>query len=80
MVAEAVEISRPPHRGPQAPPDRGASRRTDWLDGDPTRLAQVFANLLNNAAKYTRAGRAHHADGDGGGGEAVVRVRDTGRA
>lgn len=26
------------------------------LDADPARLAQVFANLLNNAAKYTPAG------------------------
>ena len=25
-----------------------------WLDADLTRLAQVFSNLLNNAAKYTR--------------------------
>ena len=26
------------------------------LDGDPIRLAQVFSNLLNNAAKYAEAG------------------------
>lgn len=27
-----------------------------WLDGDLTRLAQIVANLLNNAAKYTPEG------------------------
>ena len=30
-----------------------------WLDGDRTRLAQVFSNLLNNAAQVHRAGRPH---------------------
>ncbi len=25
-----------------------------WLDADPTRLAQIFLNLLNNAAKYSQ--------------------------
>lgn len=48
------------------------------VDADPIRLAQVFANLLNNAAKYTeRAGHifltAERRDG-----EVMVSVRDTG--
>lgn len=48
------------------------------LNADAVRLAQVFANLLDNAAVYTpRGGRiwlhAEHLEG-----EAVVRIRDNG--
>ncbi|MFP4494738.1 MAG: ATP-binding protein [Halochromatium sp.] len=28
-----------------------------WLDGDSTRLTQIFGNLLNNAIKYTASGQ-----------------------
>jgi signal transduction histidine kinase/ActR/RegA family two-component response regulator len=48
------------------------------LEADPTRLAQVFANLLTNAAKYTDPGGQVWLTGRVEGGEAVVRVRDTG--
>jgi PAS domain S-box-containing protein len=49
-----------------------------WVDGDPVRLAQVLANVLNNAAKYSEDGgcvtvRAWSQDG-----HAVVSVKDDG--
>jgi PAS domain S-box-containing protein len=48
------------------------------VDADLTRLAQVFLNLLNNAAKYTeRAGRID-LRAERHGSEVVVSVRDTG--
>jgi PAS domain S-box-containing protein len=48
------------------------------VQADPTRLAQVFANLLNNAAKYTEKGGHLWLTAERRGGEAVVSVRDTG--
>jgi PAS domain S-box-containing protein len=48
------------------------------LDADPTRLAQVFLNLLNNSAKYTPHGGHIWLTVEQRNGEAVVRVRDTG--
>jgi PAS domain S-box-containing protein len=49
-----------------------------WVDGDTTRLAQVIGNLLGNAARYTPQGGAVSLSVAREGGEAVVRVRDTG--
>jgi CheY-like chemotaxis protein len=49
-----------------------------YLDGDPIRLAQVFSNLLNNAAKYTGKGGHIWLTAERQDGEAVVSVRDTG--
>jgi PAS domain S-box-containing protein len=48
------------------------------VDADPARLAQVFANLLNNAAKYTDRGGHISLTAERQGGDVVVAVRDTG--
>jgi signal transduction histidine kinase/CheY-like chemotaxis protein len=48
------------------------------LDADPVRLAQVLANLLNNAAKYTGAGGHVTLSAARTGGEIEIQVRDDG--
>jgi CheY-like chemotaxis protein len=49
-----------------------------WLDADPTRLAQVISNLLNNAAKYTNPGGDIQVSARRDGNEVLVQVSDTG--
>jgi CheY-like chemotaxis protein len=77
-VAAAVEASRPlieagGHTLTVELPSEGV-----WLDADPVRLAQVFSNLLNNAAKYTERGGSIRLRGGREAGEVVVAVSDTG--
>ena len=48
------------------------------LEADPVRLAQVVANLLDNAAKYTPEGGRIVVAVDSKAGEASIEVRDTG--
>ena len=49
-----------------------------FLEADFTRLAQVFANLLHNAVKYTEEGGRLRLQARREGGSIVVRVRDDG--
>lgn len=53
-------------------------RRTLWLDGDLTRLAQVLSNLLNNAARYTPSGGRVHLRALDKGDWVTLEVEDTG--
>ena len=48
------------------------------LEADPTRLEQILANLLENAAKYTDPGGRIRLEARREGGEVVFSVQDTG--
>jgi PAS domain S-box-containing protein len=49
-----------------------------WIDGDLTRIEQVITNLVTNAIKYTPADGVIGVFVGEAGGDAVVRVSDTG--
>lgn len=49
-----------------------------YLDADPIRLAQVFSNLLNNAAKYTTPGGHIRLIAQRDGSNVLVKVQDNG--
>jgi signal transduction histidine kinase/CheY-like chemotaxis protein len=78
VVRGAVEGSRPLIEASAQRLTVPLSPESVWLDADPTRLAQVFANLLTNAAKYTDRGGDIRLTAERENGEVVVTVKDTG--
>jgi PAS domain S-box-containing protein len=79
VLAMAVEASRPALDAKGHRLELRLPATPVWLDADPTRLVQVFSNLLDNAVKYTAPGGqlalAARLQGDA----AVVTVADNGR-
>ncbi|MEO7728027.1 MAG: ATP-binding protein, partial [Burkholderiales bacterium] len=53
-------------------------RQPVFVNADPTRLAQVISNLLNNAAKYTPDNGHIWLNVERDGDEVIISVRDTG--
>jgi signal transduction histidine kinase/ActR/RegA family two-component response regulator len=78
VIRSAVELAEPfiksrGHTLEVRMPDEAV-----WLEADATRLAQVFSNLLNNAAKYTNSGGLIRLEADVSGNRVAVRVTDNG--
>jgi signal transduction histidine kinase len=78
VVAGAVEMSRPLIVARKQALSVALPPAPVWLEADPTRLAQVVTNLLNNAAKYTEAGGHIWLTAERNANEAVLRVEDDG--
>ena len=78
VLEQALEQSRPliEQRGHAL--SVALPSRTVKVHADPVRLAQVFANLLQNAAKYTPDGGSVRIVTSTEDGRATVSVRDTG--
>jgi signal transduction histidine kinase/BarA-like signal transduction histidine kinase len=78
VIEQAVESARPliDERGHRISLDLPSE--PVWFLADPARLAQVFANLLNNAAKYTDVGGRIWLRSQVDGGDLVVGVKDDG--
>src|SRR3712207_1131097 len=78
VVARAVETSRPLIDRRRQELAVTLCPEPVSVAGDVTRLAQVVANLLNNASKFTDEGGHISVTVERKGGRGVVRVRDDG--
>jgi signal transduction histidine kinase/CheY-like chemotaxis protein len=78
MLRSAVETSRPLIEAARHELRLDLPEAPVTLIADPVRLAQVVANLLNNAAKYTEEGGRISLSARRDGNHAVISVRDTG--
>ena len=78
-VLDAIETSRPLiDAGRHHLTTKLARPRALMVDADATRLTQIVANLLNNAAKYTPEGGHIQVLAEREGNDAVVTVQDSG--
>jgi signal transduction histidine kinase/DNA-binding response OmpR family regulator len=78
VIAAAVETSRPYVDAQQHALEISLPPEPLRIKGDFARVAQVLANLLNNAAKYTDKGGRIAISAAREGQEIVFRVRDSG--
>ena len=78
VLDNAIETSRPAIDAARHRLTLTLSDEATDIVADPVRLAQVFSNLLHNAAKYTEAGGSIEVKIESEPQQWVVRVTDTG--
>ncbi|HEV8199858.1 MAG TPA: CHASE3 domain-containing protein [Candidatus Polarisedimenticolia bacterium] len=78
ILLQSVEVCRPMAESAKHELIVTLSPAPIFVDADPLRLSQVFANLLNNACKYTEEGGQIRLTAERQGGEVVVKIKDTG--
>jgi PAS domain S-box-containing protein len=78
IITSAVQTVQPLIRGKSHQLTVTQAQESLHVHGDPTRLTQVVANLLNNAAKYTPTGGKIFLSTERVGDEVAIRVRDNG--
>ena len=78
LMETAVESIMPLATAAEQTLDVGLPSTPIHVYGDGTRLVQIFANVLNNAVKFTPRGGRIWFTADQQSDEAVVRIRDTG--
>jgi PAS domain S-box-containing protein len=78
VISRALEMSSPLLEQRQHHLELAVPRSGLVVDADATRLAQVFSNLLTNAAKYTDPGGRITVTATRAGADVVVTVKDNG--
>jgi signal transduction histidine kinase/ActR/RegA family two-component response regulator len=78
VVDSAVETSRPLLEAARHKLAVTLPNKAVWLNVDPTRVAQILSNLLNNAAKYTPEGGRIELIAESVGAEIRIHVIDNG--
>jgi signal transduction histidine kinase len=78
VIESAIDTSRPLIDRRRHVLTRAVPSEPLLVDADPTRLAQVFSNLLNNAANYTNEGGRIELRVESDALEIIVAIRDNG--
>jgi PAS domain S-box-containing protein len=78
VVGAAIETARPTMDAKRHTLSVDLPKQALRLEADPVRLAQIFSNLLINAAKYTDPGGHIQLQASRDGTDVVVSIRDNG--